>query len=110
MSKYFSFDFIRYVNNIKSFQVPWCSQYHFEFTATFLLFYLFDCKLVDLMLFFSFLQGKIDTPEKFGCPTSDAHIVQAYNCVAARLREHPILKHMLNLHCICHHLELQSWS
>ena len=43
---------------------------YLEFTKTFSLFYLFDCKFVDLMTF-SFFQGKICVPEKSGpiCPS-----------------------------------------
>ena len=83
--------------------MPWCPQYHFEFTATFLLFYLFDWKLADLILFFALLKGKIDATERFVypvCSASGAHIAQTYNGVVRRLQEHQILKYMLNLYCI----------
>ena len=43
----------------------WCSRWHLKFTTAFPLFYLFDCKIADLMIF-SFLQGKIWAPEKSG--------------------------------------------
>ena len=43
--------------NIKISQVCWCSRWYMEFTLTFSLYYLFDCKFVDLIIFF-FFQGK----------------------------------------------------
>ena len=43
----------------------WCSRKYLEFNTTFSLFYQFDCKFVDLMIF-SFLQGKICAPDKSG--------------------------------------------
>ena len=49
------FDTIRHINikyiNIKISQVHWFSRQYLEFTIIFSLFYLFDWKLVDLMIF-----------------------------------------------------------
>ena len=50
MSRSNSFDAIRYIR-IKMLQVRWFSRQDLEFTVTFLLFYLFNCKYLDPMIF-----------------------------------------------------------
>ena len=49
------------------FQVRWCSRWYLSSTINFILFYLFDYKFVDLMIF-SFLQGKICASQTFCAP------------------------------------------
>ena len=64
MSRSNSFDAIRYIR-IKMLQVRWFSRQDLEFTVTFLLFYLFNCKYLDPMIFL-FLQSKVCAPGKLG--------------------------------------------
>ena len=47
-------------------QAGWCSRLYLEFTITFLLIYLLDCKFVDLMIF-SFYKAKFVRPKNMAC-------------------------------------------
>ena len=45
-------------------QAGWCSRLYLEFSITFLLIYLLDCKFVDLMIF-SFYKAKFVRPNDY---------------------------------------------
>ena len=51
ISRYISFDIIKYENIIKILQVHWCSRQYLEFTITFSLFYLFDWQIYYFFFF-----------------------------------------------------------
>ena len=70
MSRWSSFDTIRYIN-IKI-QEPWYSRYYLEFIITFSLFYLFDCKSADLTVSSFFTRQSLRT-WKIGCISEVLH-------------------------------------
>ena len=86
-----NFDTIRCMN-IKILQVIWCSWLYLEFSESFFIFfYLFDCKFVDLMVFFFFTRQNMHT-QKIGCISevlcTRAHLITMEHAICPGLLHH----------------------